>query len=60
MQIAVESDLKFWIEAFESQYIWQFIFALKSKEAFWCKRVQFSRIGATYAKEVVALSAAAQ
>ena len=38
MQIAVESDLKFWIEAFESQYIWQFIFALWAKGVFCGKR----------------------
>ena len=52
MQIAVETDLKFWIEAFESQYIWQFIFALWAKGVFCGKKRQFSWIGSTYAKEL--------
>ena len=38
MQIAVSTDLKFWIEAFESQYIWQFIFALWAKGVFCGKK----------------------
>ena len=52
MQIAVETDLKFLIEAFESQYIWQFIFALGAKGVFCGKKSQFSWIGSTYAKEL--------
>ena len=52
MQIAVETDLKFLIEAFESQYIWQFIFALWAKGVFCGKKSQFSWIGSTYAKEL--------
>ena len=42
----------------ENPFIWQFIFALKPKEAFCGKKAQFIRIGATYAKEVLSTSAA--
>ena len=52
MQIAVETDLKFLIEAFESQYIWQFIFALWAKGVFCGNKRQFSWIAATYANEL--------